>query len=339
MHSVAIFFFRSNTKLASMELSHLNMGTYKVQLIDIEEKDRLYGKFEKRFLYTRKASIYGCCIKLLTDVEYAKNRWDENFYAMSEDVRSHGRMIVLEEKGKKLSVKYDPYTKTAFLVNVDYYGWIKSLALAVAGDVLEDEHKIYSVHGAAIDIGGRGVSLIAPPGTGKTTHSWGLLQLKNARLVTDDWYFVRLSSREPLAFGSEKNSYIEADIGKIWGEYEKLVEKVHFDPQGRAVVNVRWIVGPSGVIPMTSMQEIVLLKRDPSDKRTVREMSGREALDYLLTCNFCNPHQLVGDERKLGLRKNFFRQYLNQTRVHMVNTTSPPHETQQKIREILAKAS
>lgn len=315
----------------------MKKGSYKVQLIDTEEKDRLYLQYEKRYLYTRKASIYGCCIKLLTDVEYVKGRWDENFYTMSEEVRSHGRLIVLEEPGKKMSVKYDPYTKTAFLFNVDYYGWIKSIALAVAGDVLEDEHKIYSVHGAALDIGGRGVSLIAPPGTGKTTHSWGLLHLKNARLVSDDWYFVRLSTREPLAFGSEKNSYVEADIGKIWGEYEKLVEKVQFDPQGRAVVNVRWITGAGGVIPMTTMQEIILMKRDPDDKNIAKAMSKKEALEYLVTNNFCNPHQLVIDKRKLELRKMFFLQYLKQTSVHLINTTSPPRETQRKIREIVAR--
>jgi len=316
----------------------LKRGSYKVQLIDVEEKDRLYEKYEKRYLYTRKASVYGCCIKLLTDIEYVKDRWDDNFYSMSEDVRSHGRLIVIEEPKKELSVKYDPYTKTAFLINVDYYGWIKSIALAVAGDVLEDEHRIYSVHGAAIDVKGVGVSLIAPPGTGKTTHSWGLLHLKDARLVSDDWHFVRLSSREPLAFGSEKNSYIEADIGKIWGEYEKLVEKVHFDPQGRAVVNVRWIVGSGGVIPMTTMQEIILLKRDNKDKRIVRELAGKEALSYLLANNFCNPHQLVTDKRKLELRKNFFRQYFKQTSVHIVNTTPLPQETQRRIREIVTKS-
>jgi len=173
---------------------------YSVQLIDSIEKDRLYQLYESRLLYTAKAGIYGCCIKLLTEVEYVKDRWEDNFYTMSEDVRSHGRLLVLEEPGQQMTVKYDPYTKTAFLINVDYYGWIKSIALAVAGDILEDEHRIYSVHGAAIDIGGHGVSLIAPSGTGKTTHSWGLLRLKNARLVSDDWYFVRLSSREPLAF-------------------------------------------------------------------------------------------------------------------------------------------
>jgi len=309
---------------------------YLVQLIDAEEKDRLYQEYEGRFLYTRKAEVYGCCIKLLTEVEYVKDRWEDNFYSMSEGVRSHGRLIVLEEPEQNMSVKYDPYTKTAFLINVDYYGWIKSIALAVASDVLEDAHRIYSVHGAAIDIGGKGVSLIAPPGTGKTTHSWGLLRLEKSRLVSDDWYFVRLSSREPLAFGSEKNCYIEADIGKIWGEYERLIGRAHFDKHGRAVVNVRWIVGSGGVIPLTTMKEIILLKRDPTDKKMVTELAAEEALQHMLANDFCNPHQLVRDGRKLQLRKAFFRRYFQQTNVHLVNTTGTPQETQQKIREIVA---
>jgi hypothetical protein len=311
---------------------------YSVQLIDAKEKDRLYQQYESRFLYTRKAAIYGCCIKLLTEVEYVKDRWNDNFYTMSEDIRSHGRLIVLEETGQPMAVKYDPYTKTAFLINVNYYGWIKSIALAVAGDVLEDEHRIYSVHGATVDIGGRGVSIIAPPGTGKTTHSWGLLRLKGARLVSDDWYFVRLSSREPLAFGSEKNCYIEADIGKIWNEYERLIDKAHFDREGRAVVNVRWIVGSGGVIPLTTMNDIILLKRDPKDKKIVTNLNEEEALRYVEANDFCNPHQLVRDNRKLELRKKFFREYFKQTSVHLVNTTGTPQETQQRIREAVARS-
>ena len=162
---------------------------------------------------------------------------------MSETVRSHGRVICLDDPARPLEVLYEPGTKTAFLFNFDYYGWIKSVALAVAGDILEDEHHIHSVHGAALDIGGKGVTLIAPSKTGKTTHSWGLLRMKEARLVTDDWYFVRLSERKPMAFASEKNCYIDADIGTIWEEYRGLVEKAKFDNRQRAVVNVRWVTG------------------------------------------------------------------------------------------------
>ena len=189
--------------------------SYAVQLITPEEKDRLYQSYESRFLYTNKAEIYGCCVKLLTELEHVKNVWEDNFYTMSENTRSHARLIVLEELGQPMSIKYDAYTKTAFLVNVDYYGWIKSVALAMAGDVLEDEHRIYSVHGAAIDVGCMGVSIIAPSETGKPHIHGGLLRMGNSRLFSDEWYFVRLFSREPLAFASEKNCYIKADIGKI----------------------------------------------------------------------------------------------------------------------------
>jgi hypothetical protein len=286
-------------------------------------------------LYTNKAEIYGCCIKLLTDLVAVKNEWEDNFFTMGESTRSHGRIIVLEEPNETLSVKYDPYTKTAFLLNIGYYGWIKSIALAVAGDILEDEHQIFSVHGAAIDLGCTGVSIIAPSGTGKTTHSWGLLCLPNVRLVSDDWYFVRLSSREPLAFGSEKNCYIEAEIGKIWNEYERLVDKATFDQKGRAIVNVRWIVGAGGVIPMTTMEKILLLKRDPNDKTIVAHLTADEALQYLLANNFCNPHQLIRDKRKSDLRKDFFRRYFQKVEVYIVNTTGTPQETQSEIRKIL----
>jgi hypothetical protein len=308
---------------------------YGVQIISPEQKEELYQHYESRFLYTNKADVYGCCVKLLTESERVHNDWEDNFYAMSEGTRSHGRIIVIEEKGQPLSVKYDPYTKTAFLTNVDYYGWIKSIALAIAGDVLEDEHRIFSVHGAAIDLGCMGISIIGPSGTGKTTHSWGLLRLPKSRLVSDDWYFVRLSSREPLAFGSEKNCYVEADIGKIWNEYEKLVDKVTLDQKGRAVVNVRWIVGAGGVIPLTTMKKIILLKREKEDKRIVTPLTPEDALRYLVDHDFCNPHQLVRSHRKLELRKEFFRRYLQQTEVFLVNTTRTPAETQAEIRKTL----
>ncbi|MEM2816801.1 MAG: aldolase, partial [Candidatus Bathyarchaeia archaeon] len=61
-----------------------------------------------------------CCIKLLTDIKYMKERWEESFYPMSAHVRSHGRLIVTNEQ----QVLYDPLSKTAFLINIDYYGWV-----------------------------------------------------------------------------------------------------------------------------------------------------------------------------------------------------------------------
>ena len=137
---------------------------YEVELISIEEKDALMSKYAERLLYEERADIYGCCIKLLTDIKYVKERWEENFYPMSAHVHSHGRMLVTNEDNGKQRVLYDPLSKTAFLINIDYYGWIKSLALSIASDILEDSHGIDSVHGACVDIDGKGVCLIAPSG-------------------------------------------------------------------------------------------------------------------------------------------------------------------------------
>ncbi|MBS7647744.1 aldolase, partial [Candidatus Bathyarchaeota archaeon] len=228
---------------------------YEVKLISIEEKDKLMEKYGERLLYEERADIYGCCIKLLTDIKYMKERWEESFYPMSAHVRSHGRLIVTNEENMEQQVLYDPLSKTAFLINIDYYGWVKSLALSVASDILEDNHGINSVHGACVDVDGRGVCLIAPSGTGKTTHTYGLLRIKGVRVVSDDWFFVRLMGELAVAFASEKNFYIQADMAEVWGEYQKLVEKAEFDSKGRAVVNVRWVVGKGKILPMTTLKK------------------------------------------------------------------------------------
>jgi len=230
---------------------------------------------------------------------------------------------------------YEPLTRTAFVFNFDYYGYIKSVALAVAGDILEDQHNIHSVHGAALDIDGKGVALIAPSKTGKTTHSWGLLRDQTARLVTDDWFFVRLSDRKHLAFGSEKNCYVDGDIAGIWKEFAPLVDQAKLDKSERAVVNVRWIVGATAVVEMTTLHHILLLKRDKTDERTVYSMSEEEALRHLVGNDFCNPHQMVRNDRKQGIRTAFFKRLLEKTDVHMINTIPPPEETQNAIRGVL----
>jgi hypothetical protein len=309
------------------------LSKYEVELISINDKDKLTEKYEDRFLYEERADIYGCCIKLLTDVKYVKERWEENFYPMSAHVRSHGRIAVTEEEGEKQRVFYEPLSKTAFLINVDYYGWIKSIALSVASDILEDSHYINSVHGACVDIGGQGVCLIAPSGTGKTTHTYGLLRLKNVRVISDDWFFVRFMADQAVAFSSEKNSYIQADIADTWDEYKKLADKAEFDSKGRAVVNIRWIVGKGKLLPMTTLKKAILLKRDPEDQTMVRKLLPEEATRYVETVDFCNPHMLVKDERKMELRKQFFKEFFASLEIYVANTTAPVLDAHRAIKE------
>ena len=308
---------------------------YDVATIGPDRREELLRKTKALNLYRLKADIDGICVELFTENKGHIDMWSDNFYHMSDFTRSHARIYCLNDPNTDLHAEYDVSTFTMFLFNFDYYGWIKSIGLGLAGNILEQSHGVYSVHGAAIDIDGRGVTLIAPSKTGKTTQSWGLLRMENSHLISDDWYFVQFGSGRPRISGSEKNCYIDADIGDVWEEYKPLVTGVRFDNKGRGIGNVRWIRGEGSVIPKTAMQTIILLKRDPQDPETVRSMEVDEALSYLESHDFCNPHQLVRDERSISLRREFFRRYLSECDVYMVNTTSPAKETQERIRSLI----
>jgi hypothetical protein len=308
---------------------------YEVVTIGKERADELLCICRPMNYYRHKADINGVCIELFSCNKEFIDMWSDNFYHMSDSVRSHARIYCIDDGETELHAEYDVSTYTIFLFNYDYYGWIKSVALGLAGNILERAHWIYSVHGAAIDIDGRGVTLIAPSKTGKTTQSWGLLRMENAHLISDDWYFVQFGTGRPRINGSEKNCYIDADIGDVWDEYKPLVRGVRFDNRGRGIGNVRWIRGEGSVITKTSMSLVILLKRDRNDPEVVRGLDAEEALDYLVSNDFCNPHQLIRGEEDISRRKEFFRRYLSECSVFMVNTVCTAEETQERIRSLV----
>ena len=311
---------------------------YKIEIISIERKEELAEQYTNQVLYEVKSEIYGCCIKLLTGSSLVKEAWEESFYSASQNIRSHGRIYVLEDKSiEENLVCYDPLSRSCFIFNMDYYGWIKSLALSLSGDILEDNHSIYSVHGACLDLGGKGVCILGGSGAGKTTHTYGLLRRPDVRVVSDDWFFARIFGEDILAFGSEKNFYIRADLADIWKEFSGMVDRAVFDQKGRAVVDLRWVVGKGRILPLTTLQTVIILKRDPSQSETVRQMEAGQALAALEGNDYFNPHLLVKNEFKRRLRSRFFGKLLASTRVFEVNTKGTPEESQRAIGELLGE--
>ncbi len=173
--------------------------------------------------------------------------------------------------------------------------------MCIAGDTTEDEHDICPVHRACIDLDGQGTSLIGPSCTGMITHIYGLLRLNGVRVIMDDWFFVRIQGDDAVAFGSEKNFYVQADIAEVWGKHQKLVQDAEFDKISRAVVNVRNIVGKGKIIPLTTIKKVFLLKRDPHDEILSKELDVEEAVNYVERMDFCNRYLLIKNERKIKL--------------------------------------
>jgi len=306
-----------------------------VEIIDVERSAELRSRYKGLKSYSSKVNIAGLCVEFLTEDREHLKMWEDNFYSMSEDIRAHAKIYSINDPSCDMRVLFEPATNTAFLFNFDYYGWIKSIALGVSGNILEEAHDAYSVHGAVLDMDGVGVTLIAPSKTGKTTQSWGLLRMRDAHLISDDWYFVRLGDRRPIAYGSEKNCYIDADIGDVWEEYKPLVSHVCFDNMGRGIANVRWVAGESSVIPMTKIRYVFLMKRDHGDPVAMRRLSPEEGAAYLVENDLCNPHQVVWNDHKTAIRCRFFSEFLSKCEVYLVNTIRTAQETQELIRDVI----
>jgi len=318
------------------QISGLCPDVYSVSLLSAKEKEELAGKFLPRVRYEIKAEIYGCCIKLLCDDHALKDTWEANFYSMSQNVRSHGRLYVFaDESCGPDTVRYDPCSKTAFLINFTYYGWIKSIALSLAGDILEDEHDIFSMHGACLDIGGQGVCLVGLSGSGKTTHTYGLLTHPRTRVVSDDWFFSRVYGSDILAYGSERNFYIGEDVGKIWKEFGGLVEDGGFDGKGRAIADIRWVIGKGRILPMTTLRTIIVLRRDMDEENIVMTLDPQDGVGYFVKNRFFNPHLLVDSPDKERVRRRYAAALLGRTTAYVVNTRGTPAETQKWIRSLV----
>ena len=311
------------------------MEKYKKQIISIDEKDWLMQKYADRLLFERKVDINGCCIRLWTDNEDLKHAWGENWYLISEDIRSHGRVIAISTgRGKAPLLRFDPLSKTAFFFDCDYYGWIKSAALAITGDILEDNHGYYSIHGALIDYDGKGISIIGPSGTGKTTLSYGLLRYKSTRLVADDWHFFRVIDGVAEAYASEKNSYIRADLAASWPEYKNVYRIAQYDQKKRSVIDVRRVLGKGNVKRLTEVRYVFLLRREKG-REVLQKLTPKEAVAYMEKNGYCNPHLLQHNAWKRKIRRRSLSELFKNVDVYLLNTIETPEETLGRICELV----
>lgn len=308
---------------------------YKVRLVSPKTKERLMKKIYSAGLYERKAAIHGACIKFFTDSREFKDMWEDNFEPMPDWIRPHARLFAVS--ADRLRVLYEPLSKTVILEGCDYYGWVKSIALALIADFFEDftsEHRRNSVHGSFIDYGGHGLTIIGPSKSGKTTLTYGLLQDQKFNFVTDDWFFVRFARNGTLIFTSEKNSYIGSDLADNWPCYKEKIKNIRRDTRDRAVMEVRRVLGEDRIRKNSNLKISIILRRE-KNRPVIEKLGADAAVAYMLRHDFCNPHQLIRSRAKLEKRKSFFRELFKRAPVYLLNTVETPEESLERIKSLI----
>jgi ATP-dependent phosphoenolpyruvate carboxykinase len=124
--------------------------------------------------------------------------------------------------GQEPAAYYCHETHESVFFNTEYYGQCKSWALGMAAAIMEETRNTHSIHGACVDVSGRGVIIVAPTGTGKTTQAFKLMELQGGRIVGDDWVYIDHDEGEKLGHlvgrQPEKSLYMrtESQMSKEW---------------------------------------------------------------------------------------------------------------------------
>ncbi len=188
---------------------------------------------EKSGQMSLRANLNGIIIELVTNSEHQAAFWSNNWWPAEESILPHAQIYSANGvEGLEPSAYYCPPLNTALFVNTEYYGQCKSWALGMAASILEKRFNTLSIHGATALYKGKGVVIIAPTGTGKTTHSFKILLTDKGKICGDDWAYVTFpdttleNPSEPLiARQPERSLYMRSESQKEQGWLRGVFDK------------------------------------------------------------------------------------------------------------------
>lgn len=149
--------------------------------------------------------IHGIRVRAISNSQHLSDFWLDNWFSPQQWAEATGREAPQEPQilvyalagvpGEAEAAYYSRKLNTIAFFNTAYYGQLKSWVLGAAGRILAEEYGIHSIHGACVAVDGKGVLYIAPTGTGKSTSSYGLMDLPGTRFHSDDWVYIRYTLR------------------------------------------------------------------------------------------------------------------------------------------------
>ena len=151
-----------------------------------------YLRYDRKLVWD--ANINGIVVRYTGNSQHQYDFWTENWWPAPNNSTSLPHAFVYSITGvpnMEAQALYSPELNTALFMNTEYYGQAKSWALGMAAAILERHYNTHSIHGACAELEGKGVVIVAPTGTGKTTQVNQLFQETNGKVVGDDWVYIQ----------------------------------------------------------------------------------------------------------------------------------------------------
>ncbi len=270
--------------------------------LDARYRDGLVAEAQSAISYDSysewNVNIGGVVLKLMTNSPHLMDFWQENWYPspLEMELEPHGILYgVKDAPGREPSAFYHAQSRTGFLINSAFYPQLRAMALGTVEEIGGQMFDSQLVAGACVDINGKGVVLISPPGTGGGTHLAAMLRRPDARFHSYDGFFVRWAGGTPVADSVERKFLVKTDLAEKLPELTRLLDRSKLEnvitkrdeceaeacaEQGhcpldrgeprcylasdasRGVIDPYWLGGADKHVKRTVVTKIILLKRE-----------------------------------------------------------------------------
>ncbi|MGQ9603951.1 MAG: pyridoxal phosphate-dependent aminotransferase [bacterium] len=270
--------------------------------INIRLRDSLIAEIEQRFghdsYYQWNANIAGIVVQLRTNVRSLYEFWIENWYPeeLESDIEPHALIYaVLGIPGREPRAFYNAETRTGIIINCDSYEQLRKWALGLVTDIIERQAETHAIHGALIDLAGKGIAIIAPPGVGRGSICYGMVQHNQAKIHSNDFFVVRYTTKEAIADITERKFYVRTRVARSYPYLIPLFDKSKLEnvvtskedctnesceymddcildkgethcywasKYSRAMLDPYWIGGPEKYVKRTRLSALFVLTKD-----------------------------------------------------------------------------
>ncbi|MCX7918630.1 MAG: phosphoenolpyruvate carboxykinase [bacterium] len=314
--------------------------------ISLQERNELI-KLAERYLgydslYIWNANLNGIILQLRTNDAHLDDFWRENWYPalLDHSLRPHGTLYAISGiTDMAPGLFYHSGSKTGFILSSNFYGEVRSLALGIALDISEEHNAVHFIRGALVDVNGEGVVITGLTDSGRSTHSFLLLQMDRARIHSNEWIYVEHLGGEKGRLSthvSDRKFYLKSSTAKINPRIKELLKKCK-EKDGYIMLDPLWIGGQEKYLDTTRIKLFFFLVPDVNDPKLAKRLKPEEALSLLVNAKqpFFNPHALVINNQRKALQTEFFKEVFNFAAAYQINTVHPVFEVQRKMREII----
>ncbi len=200
--------------------------------ITMQLRESLVGEVDEHLkhdhYYEWNANIAGVVVQLRTNVKHLHEFWVDNWYPseLESDLEPHAIIYAADGiPGREPRAFYNAESRTGIIVNCDSYDQVRRWALSLVTDIVERLSETHTLHGACLDIGGMGLGLIAPPGMGRGTICYGLLQNDGVKIHSNDFCLVRYTRTEAVADISERKFYVRTRVARSFDYLSPLFDR------------------------------------------------------------------------------------------------------------------